>query len=108
MNRLDENTYKKMGWTFKEYVHWRRPLLVVERFLAEYREGGFGFLHGPFDNPAVKKTDMRTGVLVLEEWRWRSLHRDGAPARIKRDGQTGVIVSEEYFQKGRRHRTDGP
>lgn len=54
--------------------------------------------------------DSDTRVAYIELWRLgNDFHREGAPARIKRDRKTGAVLAEFWSRAGiGHHREDGP
>jgi hypothetical protein len=62
------------------------------------------------DGPAVIACNIETGVIVDEQyWRHGKRHREGGPARIRRD-ETGKVIFEGWYRDGQLHRdhNEGP
>jgi len=76
-------------------------------YLYHPKERSLRIVHGLGGRPAVSLTDLRTGVIIREEWRINTMHRENGPALIERDGRTGVVIREDWILHGRHHRMDG-
>lgn len=90
------------GPTFRK---WNKDTGVLTT--EEYHR--YGVLHRE-DGPAATRRDPITGRTLSERWTLsHQLHReDGKPAIWWSDPETGIVIGEEYWERGERHRLDGP
>ena len=68
-------------------------------------------LHDPKKGfPAYRRWDIETGKIIQECYcKNGELHRDGdKPAKISIDPRTNMLISEEYYDEGVEHRSNGP
>lgn len=80
------------------------------QILAERWETEKG-LHDPKKGfPAYRRWDIETGKIIQECYcKNGELHRDGdKPAKISIDPRTNMLISEEYYDEGVEHRSNGP